>query len=46
MQAYCAFLAASLHALAAIGDVGAILSAHFPRSANDVNELPDRVIEL
>ena len=32
--------------VAAIGDVGAILSTHFPRADNDVNELPDRVIEL
>ncbi len=32
--------------VAAIGDVGAILSAHFPRAADDVNELPDRLIEL
>ena len=31
---------------AAIGDVGAILAAHFPRAADDVNELPDRLIEL
>lgn len=32
--------------VAAIGDVGAILAAHFPRADEDVNELPDRVIEL
>ena len=32
--------------VAAIGDVGAILAAHFPRSEGDVNELPDRLIEL
>lgn len=32
--------------VAAIVDVGAILSTHFPRADNDVNELPDRVIEL
>ena len=32
--------------IAAIGDVGAILGTHFPRAADDVNELPDRLIEL
>ncbi len=32
--------------VAAIGDVGTILSAHFPRASDDVNELPDRLIEL
>ena len=32
--------------VAAIGDVGAILGAHFPREADDKNELPDRLIEL
>ena len=32
--------------VAAISDVGAILSTHFPRAAYDMNELPDRVIEL
>jgi putative membrane protein len=32
--------------VAAIGDVGAILAANVPRTDNDVNELPDRVIEL
>ncbi len=32
--------------VAAIGDVGAILSAHFPRAVDDLNELPDRLIEL
>lgn len=31
---------------AAIADVGAILSGHLPRAADDVNELPDRLIEL
>lgn len=31
---------------AAIGDVGLILSQHFPRAADDLNELPDRLIEL
>jgi putative membrane protein len=32
--------------VAAIGDVGTILSDHFPRTADDINELPDRLIEL
>lgn len=32
--------------IAAIGDVGTILGRHFPRAADDVNELPDRLIEL
>lgn len=32
--------------VAAIGDVGTILAAHFPRAEDDVNELPDRLIEL
>lgn len=32
--------------VAAIADIGAILAAHFPRAADDVNELPDRLIEL
>lgn len=32
--------------IAAIGDVGSILGAHFPRAADDINELPDRLIEL
>ncbi len=32
--------------VAAIGDVGAILGAHFPRAKDDANELPDRLIEL
>lgn len=30
----------------AIGRIGAILAQHFPRDAHDVNELPDRVIEV
>ena len=29
-----------------IADVGAVLAAHFPRSEDDVNELPDRLIEV
>ena len=32
--------------IAAVRDVGTILSEHFPRSADDKNELPDRLIEL
>ena len=30
----------------AVREVGAVLAAHFPRSADDSNELPDRLIEL
>lgn len=30
----------------AIGQIGKILAEHFPRSADDTNELPDRLIEL
>ncbi len=32
--------------VAAVGIVGEVLAAHFPRDALDVNELSDRVIEL
>ncbi len=32
--------------IAAITDIGAILSTHLPRAADDLNELPDRLIEL
>lgn len=32
--------------VAGIRDVGAILAEHFPREADDENELPDRLIEL
>lgn len=32
--------------VAAINQVGAVLAAHFPRSPDDRNELPDRMIEL
>jgi putative membrane protein len=32
--------------IAAVTDVGAILSDHFPRSDDDKNELPDRLIEI
>jgi putative membrane protein len=31
---------------AAIGQVGTVLAEHFPRSAEDVNEIPDKLIEL
>lgn len=31
---------------AAVERIGAVLAAHFPRSADDTNELPDRLIEL
>jgi putative membrane protein len=31
---------------AGVRDVGAVLAEHFPRGAEDVNELPDRLIEL
>ena len=31
---------------AGVRDVGVVLAEHFPRSADDVNELPDRLIEL
>jgi putative membrane protein len=30
----------------AVAQVGAILATHFPRSSDDTNELPDRLIEL
>ena len=32
--------------VAAIGQVGAVLARHFPRSEDDTNELPDRLIEV
>jgi putative membrane protein len=32
--------------IAAVGRVGAVLAAHFPRAEDDVNELPDRLIEV
>jgi putative membrane protein len=32
--------------VAAIEQVGAVLSEHFPRSAADANEIPDKLIEL
>ena len=31
---------------AAVGEIGVVLAEHFPRSAGDTNELPDRLIEL
>ena len=31
---------------AAVGKVGAVLAEHFPRSAADTNEIPDKLIEL
>jgi putative membrane protein len=32
--------------IAAVEKVGVVLAEHFPRAENDVNELPDRLIEL
>ncbi|MEP9402461.1 TPM domain-containing protein [Sphingomonas sp. VNH70] len=32
--------------VAAVGAIGTVLAEHFPRGDDDVNELPDRVIEL
>lgn len=32
--------------IAAVERVGAVLAEHFPRAQNDVNELPDRLIEV
>jgi putative membrane protein len=32
--------------VAAVEQVGALLAEHFPRAADDTNELPDRVVEL
>lgn len=32
--------------IAGIAHVGAVLAEHFPRAADDVNELPDRLIEV
>jgi len=31
---------------AAVARIGAVLAEHFPRSEDDVNELPDRLVEL
>ena len=30
----------------AVAQVGSVLSTHFPREQDDINELPDRLIEL
>ena len=32
--------------VSAIGQVGAVLAEHFPRSSTDTNEIPDKLIEL
>ena len=32
--------------VAAIEQIGVVLAAHFPRSADDKNEIPDKLIEL
>lgn len=32
--------------IAAVEQIGAVLTEHFPRSADDRNELPDRLILL
>jgi putative membrane protein len=32
--------------IAAVEKVGAVLAAHFPRSDGDINEIPDKLIEL
>jgi putative membrane protein len=32
--------------VAAIDQVGTVLAEHFPRSADDINEIPDKLIEL
>ena len=32
--------------IAAVEKVGAVLAEHFPRAEDDVNELPDRLIEI
>lgn len=32
--------------VAAVEHVGVVLSEHFPRSASDINEIPDKLIEL
>lgn len=38
--------AAGAGMIAAVGQVGDVLARHFPRSADDTNELPDRLILL
>ena len=32
--------------IAAVEQVGAVLAQHFPRASDDINELPDRLIEV
>ena len=32
--------------VAAIGRIGAVLAEHFPRTEGDINEIPDKLIEL
>lgn len=32
--------------VAAVGQIGAIVAEHFPKTDDDINELPDRLIEL
>jgi putative membrane protein len=32
--------------VAAIAQVGDVLAEHFPRSATDTNEIPDKLIQL
>jgi putative membrane protein len=32
--------------IAAVEQVGVVLAEHFPRAEDDINELPDRLIEL
>jgi putative membrane protein len=32
--------------VAAVERVGAVLAQHLPRGGNDINELPDRLIEV
>jgi putative membrane protein len=32
--------------VAAVERIGAVLAEHFPRSAQDSNEIPDKLIEL
>ena len=39
-------IAGKLDIVAAIEPIGAILAAHFPKTETDVNELPNRLIQL
>ena len=32
--------------IGAVEQVGAVLAEHFPRAEDDINELPDRLIEV